>query len=160
MFKRTMLFGFAAAIVAAVCLMGRLTFAADAPSADKPSDDASKAAAAAPAAPKAPEFIKMDKSKMPPVNFPHAKHGKMFACDKCHGGKAPLFAQKRSEAGMKMADMYAGKGCGSCHDGKATFGEDDNKKTIFAAKTGCMKCHKAAPKTDAATKPAAPADSK
>ncbi|MDD5627904.1 MAG: cytochrome c3 family protein [Elusimicrobia bacterium] len=42
-----------------------------------------------------------------------------------------------------MADMKAGKGCGSCHDGKKLFAKD---KKVFAAKTSCMKCHKPVPK--------------
>jgi len=139
------------AVLATGCLGGKLALAGDA--AAPAGEDKAKAAATAPAAPqaapKAPEFIKLDKvAKMPPVNFPHAKHGKMFPCEKCHAAKDPLFAQKHSETGMKMADMYAGKACGSCHDGKTNFGEGDKKKLIFAAKTSCMKCHKAAPKTE------------
>ncbi|MCX5795545.1 MAG: hypothetical protein NTY77_08645 [Elusimicrobia bacterium] len=139
------------AALAAGCLVGKLALAADAPA--PAADDKTKAAAAAPAAAeasvKAPEFIKLDKvGKMQPVNFPHAKHGKLFTCKDCHEGQTPLFAQKHSETGIKMADMYAGKGCGFCHDGKKEFGEGDSKKKIFNAKTSCMKCHKAAPKTD------------
>jgi c(7)-type cytochrome triheme protein len=89
---------------------------------------------------KAPEFLKFEKtSKMAPVKFPHKQHGQKFACKECHGGDKPLFPQKFSdEEGMKMADMYAGKNCGACHDGKD---HGDNKK-VFAAKTSCMKCHK------------------
>lgn len=131
------------AVLAAACLLGRLALAADAPAESKPADKS-----AAPAGqPKAPEFIKFTKvGKLPPVNFPHAKHGKLFPCKDCHEGKTPLFAQKRGEAGMKMADMKAGKGCGFCHDGKKVFEKD---KKIFAAAV-CLKCHKAAPKEPAA----------
>ena len=86
----------------------------------------------------APEFIVFDKAKLGPVKFPHKVHAETLGtCDVCHGGKEPLFAQKKSE-GMKMADMYAGKDCGFCHDGKKKHGD----KVIFAAKGGCMKCHK------------------
>jgi c(7)-type cytochrome triheme protein len=86
----------------------------------------------------APEFINYDKAKMGKVAFPHKVHAETLGtCDACHGGKEPLFAQKKTE-GMKMADMYAGKGCGFCHDGKKKQGE----KVIFEAKKGCMKCHK------------------
>jgi c(7)-type cytochrome triheme protein len=140
------------AVLVAGCLVGKLALADDA--APPAGGDKDKAAATAPAAAKAPESIKLDKvGKMPPVTFPHAKHGKMFPCEKCHAAKDPLFAQKHSEAGMKMADMYAGKGCGSCHDGKTNFGEGGSKKPIFSAKT-CMKCHKASPKPAATAAPA------
>lgn len=82
-----------------------------------------------------PEFLKFDKTgKMAPVKFPHKLHSdKLGGCKDCHEGEKPLFNQKRSEEGFKMKDIYAGAACGKCHDGK-------NK--VFAAKTGCMKCHK------------------
>lgn len=86
----------------------------------------------------APEFIVYDKAKNGAVKFPHKAHADMLGkCDDCHGGETPLFAKEKSE-GMKMKDMYEGKGCGSCHDGKKKQGD----KVIFAAKGGCMKCHK------------------
>jgi c(7)-type cytochrome triheme protein len=146
--------------LAAVCLMAKLAVADEAPAKAKGDEKAAAAAPAPSAAPeakagevKAPEFVKLDKTaKMQPVNFPHAAHGKLFPCKDCHEGKVPLFAQKRGEAGMKMADMRAGKGCGSCHDGKRTFDKD---KKIFAA-TMCMKCHKKAeakPEVKAEVKP-------
>jgi c(7)-type cytochrome triheme protein len=87
----------------------------------------------------AAEFLIFDsqKAKLGTVTFPHKKHVEMFSnCDTCHGGKEPLFAQKKTE-GLKMADLYAGKECGFCHDGKKKQGD----KVIFAAKN-CMKCHK------------------
>ena len=80
----------------------------------------------------APEFIVFDKAKMGPVKFPHKVHGEMAGkCEVCHGGEAPLFPQKKTE-GMLMKDMYAGKSCGACHDGKKAF----------KAMGGCPKCHK------------------
>lgn len=86
----------------------------------------------------APEVINFDKAKMGNVAFPHKKHAEMVgSCDVCHGGKEPIFPQKKTE-GMKMADMYAGKDCGFCHDGKKKQGD----KVIFEAKKSCMKCHK------------------
>lgn len=87
----------------------------------------------------APEFLLFDKTaKMAPVKFPHKLHGEKVegGCATCHEGKEPIFAQKKSAEGRKMADIYAGKACGACHDGK-----NANKKA-FAAKSGCMKCHK------------------
>lgn len=85
-----------------------------------------------------PEFLVFDKAKMGAVKFPHKVHAETIGnCDTCHGGKEPIFPQKKTE-GLKMADMYAGKECGFCHDGKKKQGD----KVIFAAKTSCMKCHK------------------
>lgn len=115
---------------------GILVLAATAWAADggKAAEKAKKGEAAAP-----PEILKFEKTgKMAPVNFPHAAHAKRNACKDCHEGEKPLFEQKRGEAGMKMADMYAGKNCGACHDGK----DHGANKKVFAAKTACMKCHK------------------
>ena len=97
--------------------------------------DEAPATAAADKTEKAPpETLKFDKvGKMAPVSFPHKKHiEKLGGCKDCHEGEKPLFDQKRSEAGLKMKDLYAGAACGKCHDGKKSF----------AAKTGCLKCHK------------------
>jgi c(7)-type cytochrome triheme protein len=85
----------------------------------------------------APEFIVYDKAKMGAVKFPHAAHAELLGkCEVCHGGETPLFPQKKTE-GMLMKDMYAGKSCGHCHDGKKKQGD----KVIFAAKGACTKCH-------------------
>jgi len=123
-------------------LAATFVFAGSAKAADaKEKKEPAKAEAKAEAkgeAKEASEFISFDKAKMGTVKFAHKVHAETAGnCDACHGGKEPLFAQKKSE-GMKMADMYAGKGCGSCHDGKKKQGE----KVIFAAKGACMKCHK------------------
>lgn len=64
------------------------------------------------------------------VEFTHFGHGNA-ACADCHEGVAPLFPQSRTQEGYKMADMYAGKTCGACHDGKKAF----------AAMGDCTKCH-------------------
>ena len=94
------------------------------------------------AKPEAPEFIMFEKTKaMAPVKFPHKLHAeKAGGCAACHEGKEPIFKQEKPGEGLKMADIYAGKACGACHDGKKLVGG----KTVFAAKTGCMKCHKKA----------------
>lgn len=90
----------------------------------------------------APEFLVFDKAKLGAVKFAHKAHADRAGCAACHEGKEPLFAQKLT-GGMKMADMYAGKSCGACHNGKEmAVGKD--KKVVFAAKGGCMKCHKKA----------------
>lgn len=110
---------------------------------DAKAKDDGKAAAAAPAKAdakdqgkvdeKTPETIAFEKTaKMAAVKFPHHAHQKKFDCKECHEGDKPLFAKEHKGEGLKMADLYAGKACGACHDGKKAF----------AAKSGCMKCHK------------------
>lgn len=89
----------------------------------------------------APEFLEFAKTgTMAHVKFPHKLHGeKLKGCAACHEGEKALFPQKFDDTkGFKMADIYKGEACGACHDGKK---EVDGKK-VFAAKMGCMKCHK------------------
>lgn len=61
------------------------------------------------------------------VGFSHAKHAESHTCDKCH---TRLYATARSKSSVSMAEMYKGKSCGACHDGKKAF---DIKK--------CGECH-------------------
>ncbi|MBC7963909.1 MAG: cytochrome c3 family protein [Steroidobacteraceae bacterium] len=61
------------------------------------------------------------------VGFSHAKHAEGNSCDKCH---TRLYATTRSKSRVSMAQMYKGKSCGACHDGKNAF---DIKK--------CGSCH-------------------
>lgn len=61
------------------------------------------------------------------VAFSHAKHAESNSCDKCH---TKLYATARSKSKVSMAEMYKGKSCGACHDGKKAF---DIKK--------CGSCH-------------------
>jgi len=56
----------------------------------------------------------------------HADAG--LKCADCHT-KPKTFNMKKGA--HKMADMKAGKSCGTCHDGKKAF-----------ASTECAKCHK------------------
>ncbi|MBI5595842.1 MAG: hypothetical protein HY928_07105 [Elusimicrobia bacterium] len=89
----------------------------------------------------APEIINYEKAKMGKVAFPHKKHSDMVGgCATCHEGEKPIFKQEKSE--LKMADMYKGESCGACHDGKKAFKKDGKDVATFAAKGGCMKCHK------------------
>ena len=86
-----------------------------------------------------PEKITFENvGKLGVVEFPHKFHGEKNKCDECHGGDKPVFEKKITKAGMKMADMYAGKNCGFCHDGKKVVGT----ATVFEAKKSCAKCHK------------------
>lgn len=88
----------------------------------------------------APETIVFKQTaKMAPVKFAHKAHAdRLKSCAECHEGEKPLFQKKVTGEALKMADMYKGGTCGACHDGKK---EVDGKK-VFAAKAGCMKCHK------------------
>lgn len=57
----------------------------------------------------------------------HADKGSK--CADCHPG---VFAMKKKGAAITMADINAGKSCGTCHkDGGKAFGTKD-----------CAKCHK------------------
>jgi c(7)-type cytochrome triheme protein len=59
----------------------------------------------------------------------HASKG--LKCPDCH---TKIFQMKKSETKMTMADINAGKFCGTCHNGEKAF------KTSDAA--NCAKCHK------------------
>lgn len=119
-------------VISGVLLVAGSAVAEDA----KEKKDPAKAEAAT-GAKEAPEFLNYDKAKLGPVKFQHKVHADLAGdCDSCHGGKEPLFAKEKTV--LKMADMYAGKSCGACHDGKKKHGE----KVIFASKGACVKCHK------------------
>lgn len=62
------------------------------------------------------------------VSFSHEFHTQMFGCDNCH---STFFEMKRTEKKMTMDSMYAGKYCGSCHNGEKA-----------SPLTECKKCHK------------------
>ncbi len=63
------------------------------------------------------------------VTFSHKKHTAMFGCKACH---PKLFIPGQGNKEFTMAQMYQGKGCGSCHNGK----------TAFNVKDHCHNCHK------------------
>ena len=74
--------------------------------------------------------IVFDKSPMGKVTFSGAVHSS-FECKDCHN--TDLFPkQKKGAVSFKMQDIYAGKYCGKCHDGK----------TAFKALGNCIRCHK------------------
>jgi len=91
------------------------------------------------AAGEASEFIMFEScGKMPSVKFPHKLHGEKNKCDECHVGEKPIFEKKVSKSSWKMAEMYTGKLCGTCHNGKKVVGT----VTVFEAKKSFVKCHK------------------
>lgn len=63
------------------------------------------------------------------TTFKHSTHGGKLACTECH---TAIFQMAKNTTKITMAEMNAGKNCGTCHKagGKA-----------FAA-TDCARCHK------------------
>ncbi|MCK4910172.1 MAG: cytochrome c3 family protein [Thermodesulfovibrionales bacterium] len=59
----------------------------------------------------------------------HANAG--LSCNKCHN-KDMFAMMKHGAAKFKMADIYAGKYCGACHNGSQAFAPAGN----------CARCHK------------------
>lgn len=103
--------------------------------------------------------LKFSTSSAGTVGFSHAKHAEDNSCDKCH---TRLYATARSKSKVSMNEMYKGKSCGACHDGKNAFDIKkcgschptvDQKYTIKGAGNvlfkhsehtglyGCEKCH-------------------
>lgn len=60
----------------------------------------------------------------------HAEKG--IKCMDCH---TKIWPMKRGSVNMKMADMNAGKYCGTCHNGEKAFSTNDQMN--------CAKCHQA-----------------
>ena len=104
---------------------------------EEPKADAKKEEPAAAAGAPAETILFENAGKLGSINFNHKVHGEKNTCADCHEGTAPLFEKKITKVGMKMADMYAGKACGFCHDGKKVVGT----ATVFEAKKSCAKCH-------------------
>lgn len=65
---------------------------------------------------------------MAPVKFSHEFHTATFKCSECH---PKIWPMKKGVKKMKMEDMYQGKFCGACHNGKTAF-----------ESTRCESCHK------------------
>ncbi len=59
----------------------------------------------------------------------HADKG--LKCNDCH---TKIFKMKKGAEKITMADMNAGKNCGTCHNGEKAFSTKD--------KANCGKCHK------------------
>jgi c(7)-type cytochrome triheme protein len=60
------------------------------------------------------------------VRFNHESHAKL-GCKECHLG---LFLMKKGAATITMDDIYKGRYCGDCHNGKRAFPSSE-----------CAKCH-------------------
>jgi c(7)-type cytochrome triheme protein len=68
-----------------------------------------------------------------PVTFRHEGHGpdQKLKCTDCH---TKIFKMKKGDSKMAHAAYKEGKFCGTCHDGKKSFGTEE--------KADCGKCHK------------------
>ena len=96
------------------------------------SRSAPAAAGQAPAAFKGPAPIVFKRSEQSPgvVTFRHASHlGRDMTCKSCH---PKPFAMKATGARPDGA-MHEGSACGMCHNGKTSFGTEDDK--------ACVRCH-------------------
>lgn len=61
-----------------------------------------------------------------PVRYNHESHSKL-GCRECHLG---IFLMKKGSTSIVMDDLYQGRYCGECHNGKRAF-----------ASTECARCH-------------------
>ncbi|MCC6502214.1 MAG: hypothetical protein IT362_03630 [Deltaproteobacteria bacterium] len=69
-----------------------------------------------------------DSKEVKPVVFAHWTHRSKYSCKACHTDLGFSFKGRTTE--IKQSDITAGKFCGSCHDGKTSFGVNE-----------CDKCH-------------------
>lgn len=80
----------------------------------------------------ASKTLEFTKSSMGKVTFEgkvHAEAG--IKCKECHN-KETFPKMKQGTVTIKMDEIYAGKLCGVCHNGKRAF----------SAKGNCKRCHK------------------
>lgn len=70
--------------------------------------------------------VKAQTTGMPDIIFSHKKHAVWSGCELCH---PDIFGVKRGATIYSMADIFAGKYCGLCHD-KVSFPNLD-----------CQRCH-------------------
>lgn len=69
-----------------------------------------------------------DSKEAKPVVFSHWTHRSKYTCKACHTDLGFAFKGRTTE--IKQSDIAAGKFCGSCHNGKTSFGVNE-----------CDKCH-------------------
>lgn len=72
--------------------------------------------------------VTRDSKEIRPVVFSHWTHRSKYTCKACHTDLGFSFKGRTTE--IMQADINAGKFCGSCHDGKTSFGVNE-----------CEKCH-------------------
>lgn len=76
-----------------------------------------------------PKDISFNLKGVTPVTFSHAFHTQAYGCKDCH---TKTFPYKAVVGKATMDDMFKGKSCGTCHNGK----------DAFASSGDCDKCHK------------------
>lgn len=76
-----------------------------------------------------PKEITFTLKNVPPATFSHSFHLQAYKCTDCH---TKIFPYRAVTGKATMEDMFKGKSCGSCHNGK----------NAFSAAGDCGKCHK------------------
>lgn len=76
-----------------------------------------------------PKDITFNLKGVTPATFSHAFHTQAYSCKDCH---TKTFPYKAVVGKATMNDMFKGKSCGACHNGK----------DAFASSGDCDKCHK------------------
>jgi c(7)-type cytochrome triheme protein len=93
-------------------------------------------AVAAQTLPRLPDELKLAKSEGSPgqVFFNHASHvdADKPRCTTCHPKAFRILKASPARAAIRHEDMEKGQLCGSCHDGKTSFGLQDD----------CTMCHR------------------
>jgi len=80
----------------------------------------------------ASKSLDFTKSSMGKVTFSGKVHaGAGIKCKECHN-KGTFPKMKQGTVTITMNEIYAGKLCGTCHNGKRAFD----------AKSNCVRCHK------------------
>jgi c(7)-type cytochrome triheme protein len=79
-----------------------------------------------------PPDVEFDGGGAGKVVFSHDTHTKNTKCTDCHTKIFKMTKGQRSNPTMK--EMQDHKSCGTCHDGKKSFG--------VTAQDTCAKCHK------------------
>jgi c(7)-type cytochrome triheme protein len=79
-----------------------------------------------------------------PVAFSHSSHARFGfkKCTACHNDEVFTKDQELGVNNINMDDIYKGKWCGHCHNGKLMTADD---KPVFAPRDGnidqCVLCH-------------------
>jgi len=73
------------------------------------------------------------KKNFKPVVFPHWWHRSQYTCKVCHLDLG--FKMQAGADDIKMADIFQGKWCGTCHNGKIAFAPAGPKGA------NCQRCH-------------------
>lgn len=76
-----------------------------------------------------PRDITFNLKGVAPATFSHSLHLQAYKCTDCH---TKIFPYRAVTGKATMDDMFKGKSCGTCHNGK----------DAFAATGDCAKCHK------------------